>query len=138
MLINSPHKKTLFHTCAHFRGCSFCGQVISGNKNAIFLNEVKDLACFIQSLQKLNLQKNQILRKYSEGSVLEMHMYFLYDNTRKLQNRKLPKWLYGVGIGPKLQESVGVRQHWIGSLGCCLKSKSQPDEFMEPSTSEGT
>jgi hypothetical protein len=42
------HKTTLFHTVAHFKGSPICGQVISGNKNVIFSNEVNDLARFIE------------------------------------------------------------------------------------------
>jgi hypothetical protein len=38
------HKKTLFHTDAHFRGCKNSGQAVSANRNADFSNEIKDLA----------------------------------------------------------------------------------------------
>jgi hypothetical protein len=44
-----PHKKTLFHTVAHFRGCAICGQGIFGLKTRGFFNKVKDLAHLIEA-----------------------------------------------------------------------------------------
>jgi hypothetical protein len=43
------HKKTLFHTDAHFRGCKNSGQALSANRNADFSNEIKDLARFLEA-----------------------------------------------------------------------------------------
>ncbi|HEY0941675.1 MAG TPA: hypothetical protein VGE08_16350 [Steroidobacter sp.] len=70
----SPHKTTLFHTVAHFRGCFICGQVIFGNKNAIFLNEVNDLARFVRASHRMNVQKNEGLIAHSEGDVSAIYM----------------------------------------------------------------
>jgi hypothetical protein len=39
-----PHKKTLFDTAAHFRGCTNTGQAIFRGENRDFFNKVKDLA----------------------------------------------------------------------------------------------
>jgi hypothetical protein len=43
------HKKTLFHTDAHFRGCKNSGQALSANRNGDFSNEIKDLARFLEA-----------------------------------------------------------------------------------------
>jgi hypothetical protein len=43
------HKKTLFHTDAHFRGCKNRGQALSANRNRDFINEIKDLARFLEA-----------------------------------------------------------------------------------------
>jgi hypothetical protein len=43
------HKKTLFHTDAHFRGCNIGGQALSAIENADFINEIKDLAHFLEA-----------------------------------------------------------------------------------------
>jgi hypothetical protein len=53
-----PHKKTLFHTAAHFRGSRIVGQGISGDKSEIFFNKVKDLAQLLEiSLKENSLEK---------------------------------------------------------------------------------
>jgi hypothetical protein len=43
------HKKTLFHTDAHFRGSKNSGQALSANRNDDFINEIKDLARFLEA-----------------------------------------------------------------------------------------
>jgi hypothetical protein len=43
------HKKTLFHTDAHFRGWKNSGQALSGKRNSDFSNEIKDLAQFLEA-----------------------------------------------------------------------------------------
>jgi hypothetical protein len=43
------HKKTLFHTDAHFRGSKNGGQALSGKRNSDFSNEMKDLAQFLEA-----------------------------------------------------------------------------------------
>jgi hypothetical protein len=45
----TSHKKTLFHTDAHFRGCKIGGQAVSTNRNRDFSNEIKDLARFLEA-----------------------------------------------------------------------------------------
>ncbi|MCI1014536.1 MULTISPECIES: hypothetical protein [unclassified Herbaspirillum] len=44
-----PHKKTLFDTAAHFRGCTIAGQAVYTGKNGDFANKVKDLAHFLKT-----------------------------------------------------------------------------------------
>ncbi len=51
-MLNITHKNTLFHTAAHFRGCSFCGQVIFGGQIENFSNVVNDLAHFANATFK--------------------------------------------------------------------------------------
>jgi hypothetical protein len=70
----SPHKNTLFHTVAHFRGWFICGQVIFRGKNAIFSNEVNDLARFAKATSRSNLQKNEVLIADTEGDISALHM----------------------------------------------------------------
>src|SRR3569623_471974 len=43
-----PHKKTLFHTVAHFSGSIICGQGIFRMQKTIFPNEVNDLAKILE------------------------------------------------------------------------------------------
>jgi ADP-ribosylglycohydrolase len=43
------HKKTLFHTGAHFSGWALGGQALSGKRNWDFINEIKDLAHFFEA-----------------------------------------------------------------------------------------
>jgi hypothetical protein len=53
-----PHKKTLFHTIAHFRGCTNTGQAILHVQNKGFANKVKDLAHLSKMHQKaISLEK---------------------------------------------------------------------------------
>jgi hypothetical protein len=53
-----PHKKTLFHTAAHFRGSRIVGQGISRTESEIFFNKVKDLAQLLEiSLKENSLEK---------------------------------------------------------------------------------
>jgi hypothetical protein len=47
-----PHKKTLFYTIAHFRGCTNTGQAILHRENKDLLNKVKDLAHLFKKHQK--------------------------------------------------------------------------------------
>jgi hypothetical protein len=44
-----PHKKTLFDTAAHFRGCTIAGQAVYAVNNPNFANKVKDLAHFLKT-----------------------------------------------------------------------------------------
>jgi hypothetical protein len=44
-----PHKKTLFDTAAHFRGCTMTGQAVYVAKNRDFANKVKDLAQLLKN-----------------------------------------------------------------------------------------
>ena len=46
------HKKTLFHTDAHFRGWEMGGQAVSDIENHDFANEIKDLAYFLEASSK--------------------------------------------------------------------------------------
>ncbi len=48
-LAKTPHKKTLFDTAAHFRGCTMAGQAVYVWKNGNFANKVKDLAHFLNT-----------------------------------------------------------------------------------------
>ncbi|WP_338845392.1 hypothetical protein V8J88_16905 [Massilia sp. W12] len=48
----NSHKKTLYDTCAHFRGRKLQGQADLRRKTAEFLNEVKDLAHFEEKQRK--------------------------------------------------------------------------------------
>jgi len=47
--VEISHKKTLFHTDAHFSGWKNGGQALSGNRKPDFINEIKDLARFIEA-----------------------------------------------------------------------------------------
>jgi hypothetical protein len=47
--VEISHKKTLFHTDAHFRGWKNSGQALSANRNRDFINEIKDLARFLEA-----------------------------------------------------------------------------------------
>lgn len=71
-----PHKSTLFHTAAHFRGCFFCGQVILRVKNLIFPNEVKHLREFLEATYRGKAQANEALSRETESEALAPHMCF--------------------------------------------------------------
>lgn len=97
-----PHKNTLFHTAAHFRGWFICGQVIFGNKNGIFSNEVNDLAHFIQATDPVNIQENEALIADSECDVSAIYMCAHFPQA-------------GSGISNSSQRetnTVGNRQAW--------------------------
>jgi hypothetical protein len=49
-----PHKKTLFHTVAHFRGWRNSGQGNWQGETRIFFNEVKDLADSLDNARQIN------------------------------------------------------------------------------------
>jgi len=51
-ILKIPHKKTLFHTIAHFRGCTNTGQAILRTQNQDFINKVKDLAHLSKNRKK--------------------------------------------------------------------------------------
>jgi hypothetical protein len=52
------HKNTLFHTGAHFRGSKNSGQALSAKRNSDFVNEIKDLAHFLEPSSKQNSSTN--------------------------------------------------------------------------------
>jgi hypothetical protein len=54
----NPHKMTLFHTVAHFRGSNGSGQALSQISKLDFCNEVKDLANILEEAQKENMSTN--------------------------------------------------------------------------------
>ena len=89
----SPHKNTLFHTVAHFRGWFICGQVIFGNKNAIFLNEVNDLARFVRASHLVNTQKNEGLIAHCECDVSAIYMCL--QDRRKARRGEVSRGIVG-------------------------------------------
>jgi hypothetical protein len=57
-LSKKSHKTTLFHTIAHFRGCSQGGQAIFPSENSDLSNEIKDLAAFLEKWPKQKPLRN--------------------------------------------------------------------------------
>jgi hypothetical protein len=53
-----PHKKTLFHTTAHFSGSAKSGQALLIRKNWNFFNEVKDLGESVKASFEANNVQN--------------------------------------------------------------------------------
>jgi hypothetical protein len=53
-----PHKKTLFHTAAHFKGSDKTGQGLLIRKTTNLFNEVKDLAKGAKAGSEANTEQN--------------------------------------------------------------------------------
>jgi hypothetical protein len=69
-----PHKNTLFHTVAHFKGSQKHGQALLRSKNIVFFNEVKHLGKHDERLLEVNTENNEELRAEIECRFLNKHM----------------------------------------------------------------
>ncbi|MBV8666018.1 MAG: hypothetical protein JO269_05975 [Burkholderiaceae bacterium] len=87
------HKKTLFHTAAHFSGWTKSGQAILRRKYNNFLNETNDLAHRLHAPWKQNDVKNEGLSGDSEGGTSHIHMGLMGNGAFAFAIRiKKEKW----------------------------------------------